>query len=271
MIGVQHRWKLKARSFAVGLGAPIDTIAAAITLPSLSDPYKILRQFWGQVQGRSWDQAITSAYARASSEKWVASDQPSRADLITLLVASAVNSKLMADVGNLDVANDLSRTWYVIAQRMGIGTSKTEVDKAKQQAIATGNVEIGIPIIIAAVIGEAIIVVGVTAVLMYFASQVIDDVLSKIVCDRELVRLHSAYNKIVEKHSNDPKLPWTDDDRKMRDQLVEQQKFVASGCVKPKPGIDPWPYVLGAGIVGTTAVALVYRKEIGEWLSRRMR
>lgn len=261
---------LHAAANIVGFGAPFDTIAAAINLPSLgTNPYKIIRQFWGQVQGRSWDQAMTSAYARATSEKWVASDQPSRADLITLLVASAVNSKLMADAGNLEVANDLSRTWYVIAQRMGIGTSKTDVDKAKQQAIATGNIEIGIPIIIVAVLGEALIVIGVTAVLMYFASQVIDDVLSKIVCDRELVRLHAAYNKIVENHSNNPNLPWTDDDRKMRDQLLEQQKFVANGCTKPKLGIDPWPYVLGAGIIGTTAVALVYRKEIGDLLSRR--
>ena len=214
---------------------------------------------------------MTSANARAASGNWVEKDIASKNDLITLLVSSAINAKIAADKGNLDTSNDLNRTWYVIAQKMGIGVpSATEIDQMKSKS--TGNIEVLVPVLIAAVIMQALAVTAIVVALIYVAAQVIDDVLSKIVCDRELVRLHADYNKIVDKHNANPNLPWTSDETKARDDLIASQKFVAAGCTKPKPGIEAWPWgwwVLGGTVLTTGVLGVVYRKQIGEWIDRK--
>lgn len=263
-----------ARTESRGLGTPIDDALAAIKLPS-TDPYVVMRKIWAQVQGRSWEQAISSANARAIKGNWIVGDVASKNDLITLLVSTGINVKQLADHGESARADDLLRTWRLIAQRMGIGeVSPSNIETIKGKSKATGNVEVFVPVLIAAVIAEAVAAAAVLIALMYFASQVVDDVLSKVVCDRELARLHAEYNQVVERHNQNPNAPWSPEEKKRREELVEHQKFVAAGCVKkPKtPFDDPWPYAIGAGILGATVLGVVYRREIGDWIEqRRMR
>lgn len=259
----------------IGLGAPID-IGAAVKLPSFNvNPYVLIRQVWAQAQGRSWDQAFTAANARADAKKWVASDNTSREDFITLLVSTAINVKLVKDKnisagGSDNPADTLSRTLDIIAKRRGI-TAPTPAQATQMKNNAAGNIEIAIPLeIIVALIGS-LIVAGITVALIYFASQVIDDVLSKIECDRELVRLHADYNKIVDYHIANPNAPWSSDDLKARDDLLAAQAFVAGGCTKKAPGPESWvPWIVGGvAIAGITSVAIVYRDDIKAWFASR--
>jgi hypothetical protein len=253
------------------LGAPIDDVVATLKFPS-TDPYAVLRQYWAQVQGRSWDAAVSSAYTRATKGNWIMGDLASKNDLITLLVSTGINAKQLSDQGDSARADDLIRTWKLIAQRMGINdVSLSNIETIKGKSKATGNVEVFVPVLIAAVIAETIAAAAVLIALMYFASQVVDDVLAKIVCDRELARLHADYNKIVDQHEQNPGRPWSPAEKKAREDLVAHQKFVIAGCVKQRktPFDDPWPYAIGAGILGATVLGVVYRREIGDWIERR--
>jgi hypothetical protein len=260
----------------VGLGAPLDDVAAALKLPAFSlNPYALIRQFWAQVQGRSWDQAMTSANARAMSKKWIASDLPSKDDFITLLVSTAVNGKMAKDknIGASPTDNPtdtLSRTLYILAQRRGIKTP-TPGDVEQMKNSSTGNIEVLIPVLIVAVIAQAIAIMVVAVALIYFSSLVIDDVLSKIECDRELMRLHADYNRIVDRHIQNPNAPWTSDEIKARDALLESQKFVAAGCTKPKTGPEiPWGWwALGGTAITAGVLGVVYKDEIKQWFASR--
>lgn len=260
----------------IGFGALPDDVTAALNLPSFfSNPYAILKQFWGQVQGRGWDQAMTSANARASSKKWIASDLTSKNDFITLLVSTAVNGKLAQDKNIGASATDnptdtLGRTLYIIAKRRGLSTP-TSADVAQMKNNSTGNIEVLIPVLIVAVIAQAVAIMVIAVALIYFASSVIDDILSKIECDRELMRLHADYNKIVDRHLQNPNLPWTKEETDARDKLLAEQQFVAAGCTTPKPGPDiPWGWwALGGTAVAATVLGVVYKDEIKSWLHHR--
>lgn len=258
-MNTQLAYQAAALSRSIGLGALTDDVAAALKLST--DPLKIAKQFWGQIQGRTWDQAMTAASARAASKIWPAKNLDAKNDFISILVSSAINAKQAADNGNLEMANDLNRTWVILANRMGLDKT-TPADAAKLKSQAT--TEIAPIIIIVGIVMAALAVSAIYIALIYFASQVIDDVLSKIECDRELIRLHNEYNKIVEKGG-----PQSDADKQIRDQLLEQQRIVAAGCTVPKPGFDVWPWILGVGLVSATTLGVVYRKEIGSWLTKR--
>lgn len=250
----------------VGIGAPLDLTALnAISL----DPRAALRQFWKQVdlRGRSWDQATVEATSRATSGNWIAGDLDSRADFITLLIHSALNAKLISERDSTS-ADALNRTWVVIAERMGIRPSDVNV-KQMQTTAAVEAPAIAPIIIIAAIIMSGVVVISVIVALLYFSTKVVDDVLSKIVCERELLRLHAEYNKVVDKQLGGGQL--TDADRALQSKLEEQQKFVAGGCAKPKQEPSVWPYAVGAGIVGATILGVVYAPEIKGWLAKMKR
>lgn len=249
----------QAVALRIGLGDLTGDIAAALKFST--DPLTIAKQFWGQVQGRTWDQAVAASSARATAKNWIANQLDSKNDIITILVSSAIIAKQTTDKGNLEIANDLNRTWVILAKRMGKDKpTAADVGKMKSQASA----EIAPVIVIVGIIAAALAVTAIYITLIYFASQIIDDVLSKIECDRELIRLHNEYSKIVDRGG-----PSTDDDRAARDKLLEQQRVVAAGCTTPKPGFDVWPWILGAGLVSATTLGVVYRKEIGSWLTHR--
>jgi hypothetical protein len=269
-------WAASIARGPIGFGALPDDITAALKLPSFfANPYAIVRQFWAQVQGRSWDQAFSSANARAASKKWIASDNPSKEDFITLLVSTAINGKEAQDknIGASPTDNPtdtLARTLYIIAKRRGI-KAPTAGDVAQMKSSSTGNIEVLIPVLIVAVIAQAIAIMVIAVALIYFSSLVIDDILSKIECDRELMRLHADYNKIVDRHLQNPNLPWTKEEVDARDKLLEQQKFVSEGCTKQKPGPESWvPWIVGGvAIAGITSVAIVYKDDIKHWFASR--
>lgn len=260
----------------VGFGALDDEIAAALKLPAFSlNPYVLIRQFWAQVQGRTWDQAMLSANARAKSKNWIAKNLDAKNDFITLMVSSAVNAKLAKDknigASQSDNPSDtLMRTLSIIANRRGISTPTT-ADVTQMKNNSTGNIEVLIPVLIVAVIAQMLAVTIIAVALIYFASQVIDDILSKIECDRELVRLHADYNKIVDYHIQNPSAPWTSDDLKARDELLKSQQYVAGGCTTPKAGPEfPWGWwALGGTVVTAGVLGVVYKDEIKRWLARR--
>jgi len=260
----------------VGLGAPIDDVTAALKLPAFSlNPYVLIKQFWAQVQGRSWDQAFASANARATAKKWIANDNPSKQDFITLMVSSAINAKLANDknisAGGSDNPTDtLARTLQIIAKRRGIKTP-TPADATQMKNNSTGNIEVLIPVMIVAVIAQMLAVTAIAIALIYFASLVIDDILSKIECDRELIRLHADYNKIVDYHIQNPNAPWSKEDLKARDDLLEAQKFVAGGCTTPKAGPEfPWGWwMLGGTVVTAGVLGFVYKDDIKAWWASR--
>lgn len=248
---MKTRWSSKA----IGLGSIVEDITAAFKIPT--DPIQILPQFWAVVQGRSWVAAIDLANARAKAKNWVAGDKSSLDDFVTLCVSSAANAKRWRDY---PASSLLVQSGDLIAKRAKV----TKLTPGDIQQIATsGKAVAEIPLIyvvIIAAIMEAVIIVAVFATLAYFASTVIDDVLSKIECDRELVRLHAEYNKILA--NKQPGSQFTDDEKKVASDLVDQIKFVQGNCTKTKPGLDPWPYVLGLGVAATAVLGVVYMDEI---------
>ena len=241
---------------SIGFGDVATDITAALKLPSV-DPLKVVKQFWGQIQGRSWDQAVVAATARAKAKDWKSGDQASKNDLITILVSTAINAKMLYDAGQPEYA-DLLRSCQLIANQMHLGNpTQTDIDKMK----TTAAVELEPIILIVAVIASAMVAVGIVITLCFLAGDVIDNVLSKIECDRELIRLHNDYNNDVAAGNKDSS---------SRDKLLEAQQTVANGCVKPKPPFSPWPYVAGAGVLTTAILGVVYRKQIGNWIERKL-
>lgn len=248
---MKTRWSMKK----TGFGSLADDITAAFKIPT--DPLAILAQFWGVVQGRSWNAAFDAANARAAAKRWTANDRASLDDFVTLCVSSAVSAKKWK---NYPASSLLVQSGDLIAKRAKV-KKLTPGDIQRMSSGATGAAELPLLyVVIIAAIMEAVIIVAVFATLAYFGSTVIDDVLSKIECDRELVRLHAEYNKILANKQSGSQ--FTDDEKKVASDLVEQIKFVENNCTKTKPPLDPWPYVLGLGVAATAVLGVVYMDEI---------
>jgi hypothetical protein len=267
-----------------GLGSPIDDAIAALKLAA--DPIALGKQIWNTIQGRSWDQAVASAYARAASKSWVKNDTASVNDLIVLIVSSAFNARQTKDPGSADALN---LTWIAFQKRMGIDASAVTLPQVQAKATQqNAGANILIPIAILGLILQVAVVGAVYAVAIYYAASLVNNYLAVSECDQELARLQAQIDQITAQHNQDGK-PLTPDEKNLQDQLLAQQQLVAGGCTKPaplptppgfrqlapgagdkpQPPFSPWPYVAIAGLVSVTAIGIVYRKEIGQWIDRK--
>jgi hypothetical protein len=269
---------------AIGMGALVDDVIAALKLAA--DPIAAGKLAWTQIQGRTWDQAVASAYARAASKGWTKNDTASVNDLIVLIVSSAITARQSKSASSADALN---LTWIAFEKRMGIDASQITLPQVQQKATqqnASGNILI--PIAILGLIVQVAVVGAVYAVAIYYAASLVNNYLAVSECDKELARLQAQLDAITAQHNQDGK-PLSQDEKALQDQLLDQQKLVAGGCTKPaplpippgfrqnapgtgdqpQPPYSPWPYVAIAGLVSVTALGVVYRKEIGQWFDRK--
>lgn len=249
---------------ATGFGSIVDDIGAAARFSV--DPYALVRQFWAQIQGRSWDDAIASADARAHAGAWTSGDLAAKNDFITLIVSSAINAKQAYARGDTENGDALMRTWAIVARRAGV---KQPTPAETQHMMTTAGIELGAveALIIGLIVAAAL--AGILVALCYFASDVIDNVLSKIECDRELIRLQAELDKVIQRHQDGS--PLSDDEKALRDKVLAQQQFVAGGCIARKPSTDWSLIAVGAGVVGIAVLGVVYAPEIKSLFSTRRR
>lgn len=268
----------------LGLGALIDDVIAALKLAA--DPIAAGKLAWQQIQGRSWDQAVASAYARAASKSWAKNDTASVNDLIVLIVSSAINAR---QTNNPASADALNLTWVAFQKRMGIDASAVTLPQVQAKATQQGaGANILIPIAILGLILQVAVVGAVYAIAIYYAASLVNNYLAVSECDKELARLQAQIDQITAQHNQDGK-PLTADEKNLQNELLDQQKLVAGGCTKPaplptppgfrqlppgagdqpQPPFSPWPYVAIAGLLGATTIGVVYHKEIGDWFARK--
>lgn len=274
-----------ARGSRVGFGAitPDDILAV---LKLASNPIVAGKIAWAQIQGRSWDDAVASARARAKSGSWTKDDTASVQDLVVLIMSSAFNARDTKDVGS---ANALNQTWLAYLKRMGIDpTGMTVPDVLQKAKNNNASANILIPIAILGLIVQVLVVGAVYAIAIYYAASIVNNYLAISECDKQLARLQSQMDEITERHIQDGK-PLTPDEKELQNKLLEQQKLVAGGCTKPAPlptppgfrqlepgkgdkpqePFDPWPYVIGGTILTVGALGIYYRGPIVDWIERR--
>lgn len=260
-----------------GFGAPWPGVTTF--LPQVAWLKKVWPAF--DSSGRSWDETIASSYARGASRQWVSNDPTSRSDLVALIIATTFSARAVASMPDQGqrIADDLNRTWYIIAQKVGY-TSDMTIDKLKkiaqkEQDPATATAAIAIFELIA-IVAAIVVNAAIACFAIYYAYKIIDSLLTRIVAFAELIWLQIQVEKITERHLNDPGLPWTDEERKQLDNLEQMQRGAHGAITAPpssdKPSEDgtPWWVFAGAGtvIVGGV-VAIVYREQIKRWLDKK--
>jgi hypothetical protein len=200
---------------------------------------------WQNFDGRPFGKAVLDAYARAASKAWK-NDLASRADLIALCVSSALNSRAIDDgtpIGT-KAANILANTWTVLAKKTG-WQGQTADDVRKQAGGTKTSIEI--VLIVVAVLAMA----GVYAWIVYKAAEIIETKLAIDAESDELVRLHAESQKIVDRHLENPNLPWTPEELKILQDLKDQQEGVRKQIGSHVGGanpFDPTPYLIAGGL-----------------------
>jgi hypothetical protein len=252
-----------------GLGAPWPSVAA------LAPQFAWLGQYWAKLdpKNRSWQDTLQSAYGRAERGNWEPGDSASQYDLIALIIASAFQAKAVESMPGPGPrwAAALRNTWIGLAKRAGYqGESVEAIKAAAQKRNDTANL---------AFFEVILIIVGVLAVaaiycwLIYQAFNVIKYRLALDKEEKEQLRLHSEGQKIVDRHLQNPDLPWTPEEMDILKRLEERQDAISRGIMPKPPGGDdasfwdsPWAYVGLAGVAGGVVIAIVYRNEIKRFL-----
>lgn len=260
-----------------GFGAPWPSLTSM--LPQIA----WIKAAWPafDASGRSWDATLSSAYSRGASRQWIPNDPISRSDLIAVIIATSMSARAvssMPDQGQR-AANDLNRTWEIIAKKIGY-TPDLTLDKLKarvqsEQNPTTAAATIAIFELLAIIVAIAAQVV-IACFAIYYAYKIVDALLARIVAFAELIWLEIQVQKIIERHLSDPTLPWTDEEKQHLAQL-EQMQGKASAAVSAPPSSDitppdtgtpAWVWIGGAVVVTGGVLAIVYRDQIKRWLDR---
>jgi hypothetical protein len=266
-----------------GLGAIWEGAAA------LQPQIEWVGKAWGIVDasGRSWSQANADALARAASRNWPANDAVARSDLLALLVSSAIQSRAIASMPDIgpEASDALTRTWLVLIKKLGYDPAqfkssdiraRMEREGASQANLALFDLLL---IVAAGLVGAIIYAIG-----MYAIVTIINNLISKYFVDQELIRKHAEWQKVVDRHLNDPSLPWTPEERQILKDLEAAQAGLAEKQAevpntyqqKKDEGFwdSPWAWVGVAGILGGVVLAVVYKDDIKRLLApppRRLR
>jgi hypothetical protein len=255
---------------AAGLGGLMDDTMAALRLSA--DPADAAKKIWAGVQGKTWDGAIGAADARAESRVWDTGLQ-AQADLATLALSSACNVRGLDKIDSAEakrVSDALTRTFYILLKRIGRAPSGGASVQQYTSSNLTAGAEIPIGIVIVLAIAAAVIYVAFFAFIYYVLRDCLSIAATSYTCDREMLRLHSEVDKIVDNHLKDGKGYSVDELRRIAE-LEAAQKRVLEGCIEalkpPTPPKPPWDIdwsTVGivAGIVGVTALGVIYAPEI---------
>jgi hypothetical protein len=274
--GFPGRWaRLPSDAKLEGLGG---------ILPSISDlqpQLKWLGTIWSTIdpKGRSWDTALADAYNRAEQKNWVAGDSTSYFDLTAIIVRSAILSRVAGGMPSPgpDAAAALDNSWKLIATKLGY-TSQTSMDDLKTAAKRNNQVAaLALFELIAVIIAIAALAV-VYCFAIYYAAKIVDSLLTRLVAFAEEVWRNVQIQKMIDRHVNNPDLPWDPEEKKLLDQLEKQQDETHKAVIKPPdlspPGAppsfwdSPWAIFGIVTVVAGTAAAVVYRKEIKGALDR---
>jgi len=185
---------------------------------------------------RAFTDALRTAYKRAAAKAWPEKEATTRADLVALAIGSGFSARAISSMPNIGVrASDaLNRTWYVLANKLGYrGESADEIKASAQKQNPTGA-EIPVIVIVIAVVAIA----AVYALIVWKAAQLIDSYLARSAQEQELIRLHAEWQKIVDRHLEDPKLPWTPEELQILDRLEKAQAGIRETMAPTKQPED---------------------------------
>ena len=242
-------------------------------MQALSAHTNWLGQSWRLIdpEGRTWDQAIAAAHARAQRMDWPAGVNTAKFDLMALVVESAILTRAVSDMPDVGqrLANTLSRTWVIFAKRLGYNGESAAELKAKtndRAAIAAVELILVLGLIVAATVIYVFIVI--------YAAKLIDNELQRRAADRELIRLQSQAQEITKRHL-DSGLPLTDDEKEILQRLENAQAGIRPGqpseIEAPIKPTSIWPWLALAGVIGVTVVAVAYAPEIKTFIAARQR
>jgi hypothetical protein len=275
--GFPGRWaRIPSNTKLEGLGA---------VLPSLSDlqpQLKWLGTIWSTIdpKGRSWDTTLSDAYNRAEQKNWVAGDSTSYFDLTAIIVRSAFLSRAASAMPSPgpDAANALDNTWKLIASKLGY-TSQTSMDDLKTAAKRNNQVAaLALFELIAVIVAIAALAV-VYCFAIYYAAKIVDSLLTRLVAFAEEVWRNVQIQKIVDRHVNNPDLPWDPEEKKLLGELEKEQDETHKAVIRP-PDLSPpsappsfwdspWAIFGIVTVVAGATAAVVYRKEIKGAIERR--
>lgn len=228
-----------------------------------------LGKIWSTVdpKGRDWDTALNDAYARAEARNWIEGDKVSHFDLVAIALRSALLSRSASALAppGPDFANALDKTWLIIATKLGY-SSETTMDDLKMAAKRNNDTAmLGLfefLIIIVAIAAVAVVY----CFAIYKAAPIVDSLLARIASFADEVWNNVQIQKIIDRHLNDPNLPWSDEERNYLKQLERAQEESHKEVVRPPTGPSfwdsPWALFGTAAVLGGTVLAVVYRKEL---------
>jgi hypothetical protein len=207
-------------------------------------------------KGRTFKQALQDSAMVAASKKWTLGVETTF-DLIAMIAGSALLSSSVKEDPNkaigLRASAALDRTWEVLAKRAGWkGEDPIAVQKTNP---SSPDIRAALPILEIVIVVVAIAAVaGVYAWAIWKASEIIERQLSISAESDELIRLHSEWQKIVDRHLADPNLPWTPQELQLLADLEKAQGLVANLNAPPKPAEPIKP--LDLTVLAVAAAAL---------------
>ncbi len=283
--GLPGRWaRVPNGAKLEGLGS---RVGAGGIIPSISDlqpQTKWLGTIWSTIdpKGRDWDTTLADAYSRAEQKNWVAGDSTSYFDLTAIIVRSAILSRVASGMPSPgpDAANALDNSWELIATKLGY-TSQTSMDDLKTAAKRNNQVAaLALFELIAVIIAIAALAV-VYCFAIYYAAKIVDSLLTRVVAFAEEVWRNVQIQKMIDRHVDNPDLPWDPEEKKLLGQLEQQQEETHKAVIAP-PGLttppgtpsfwdSPWAIFGTVAVIGGTVAAVVYRKEIKQAVERHGR
>jgi hypothetical protein len=261
-------------------------VGVGALFPSLSD-FKPQIDWLGTVwstfdpKGRDFNTALKDAYARAETKSWVRGDTTSYADLTAIIVQSAFMFRMASGMPapGPEAAQAITKSWEIIAQPLGYQPGVTTA--ADIQAAAKRNnqpVTANLVLIVIGVVG-ILAQAAVICFVIYYAAKIVDSLLTRLVAFAEEVWRNVQIQKIIQRHTDNPNLPWDPEELKFLHQMEQQQQESHEAVIKPPvlappPGEksfwdSPWAIFGIVAVTGGTVAAVVYHKEIKEALSRR--
>jgi hypothetical protein len=239
-----------------------------------------LDKVWPQIDGRTFSAAMSSAFARAASQNWLANDKGSYADQSALAVGTQLYVEAMRDRPG-DVYSDrwgqaLLQTQKILASKAGYKDQSADDVKNSAPASVKANIEI-----IAMVLGILAFIVVAVAV-MYFlitnSADVVDNQLARNALERALVQAQGAAEKVIDQHLQNEKaaghqIEWSAGELSYLSSLEQLQSQIIHELgltlAPPAPSIwqTPWPY-LGIGAASLVILGIVYKDDVKRMLAR---
>jgi hypothetical protein len=210
----------------------------------------------------------------------VRGDKTSYADLTAIIVQSAFMVRMASGMPSPgpEAAQAIASSWEIIAKPLGYQPGVTTA--ADIQAAAKRNnqpLTANLVLIILGVVG-ILAQAAVICFVIYYAAKIVDDLLSRLAAFADEVWHNVQIQKIIQRHTDNPNLPWDPEELKWLHGLEKQQEESHKEVIKPPvlapPGEksfwdSPWAIFGMVAVAGGTVLAVVYRDDIKKAIASR--